>query len=219
LRFFSYEKIYIYILKNKQLGVCLQKKVSVICTALLMIVVAISTVNFVLAADSTSPAQSVQAATASGNGWINSNGKRDDFSFNAARGTLKPDGWRYNPNAQASFTGRDFKGNQLIQVWSTRVWRFKINPVDGGKQAVIAGIATVKVGAEAKGNWWFRITAKDAEKDNFMIQLWRPIGSVNMGGWSPGDFKPDNPASLKLNSAPAYQVQGILKGGAITIKP
>ena len=56
-------------------------------------------------------------------------------------------------------------------------------------------------------------------KDGFMIQLWRPIGSSNVGGWSPQDFKADRPGSLHLNSEAFYQVQGMLKGGNILIKP
>ena len=187
-----------------------------------MIVVAMSTINLALAA-STSPTQTVQTATASGNGWINPSGKRDDFSFYASQGTLKADGWRYNPSAQASFTGRDFKTNQVIQVWSTKVWRYKVDNVNGGKQVIIAGIANVKVGQELKSNWWFRITAKDASgvngKDSFMIQLWRPIGANNAGGWSPGDFKADKPGSIHLNDNAFYQAQGVLKGGNIAIKP
>jgi hypothetical protein len=197
----------------------LQKKVSVISTVVLMIVIAMSTVNLALAATaSTSP---IQGASASGNGWINPQGKRDDFSFSSNGGTLKQDGWRYNPHAQASFTGKDLKANQLIQVWSTKVWRFKVDSVDSGKTAIIAGIASVKIGQqELRGNWWFRITAKDGvdNKDVFMIQLWRPTGAVNTGGWSPQDFKADKPGSLHLNAEAFYHVQGILKGGNIVIK-
>jgi hypothetical protein len=189
-------------------------------------VAAMSMVNYALAQTpqaSTPTTQTVQVVTASGNGWINPSGKRDDFSFYASRGTLKADGWRYNPNAQASFTGRDFKTNQVIQVWSTKVWRYKVDKVDGGKRVIIAGIANVKVGQDVRNNWWFRITAKDASginsKDNFMIQLYRPIGANNAGGWTFKDFKADKPASLHLNANAFYQVQGVLKGGNIAIKP
>ena len=171
----------------------------------------------------TSTTQTIQIVSATGNGWINPSGKRDDFSFYASKGLLKADGWRYNPSAQASFTGRDFKTNQVIQVWSTKVWRFKLGDVNGGKQVIIAGIANVKVGQEVKSNWWFRITAKDSTvtnaKDVFMIQLWRPIGAINAGGWSLGDFKADKPGSLHLNANAFYQAQGVLKGGNIAIKP
>jgi hypothetical protein len=171
----------------------------------------------------TPPAQTIQTVSATGNGFINPQGKRDDFSFYARGGALKPDGWRYNPNAQVTFTGRDFKTNTVVQVWSTNVWRFKVESATNGKTAVIAGTATVKVGQqEVRGNWWIRITAKDGgdvAKDTFMIQLWRPIGANNAGGWSPGDFKVDKPASLHLNTEAAYQVQGVLKAGNIVIKP
>lgn len=74
---------------------------------------------------------------------------------------MNADGWRYNPNAQASYTGSVLGTNQLIQVWSTHVWRFKINSVEKGNSVIIAGTATVKIGQqELKGNWWFRIQQK-----------------------------------------------------------
>lgn len=212
------------------IGVLL-KKITGICLILIIGIVASTfSVAFAQAALSTSasplPTISQKIISATGNGWINPNGKTDGFSFYVNQGILRADGWRYNPNAQASFTGRDFKNSQNvqvpIQVWSTKVWRFKIDPVDNGKRVIIAGVASVKIGQQdVKNNWWFRITAKDATdgKDVYMIQLWRPIGSTNVGGWSPGDFKPDKPATLSLNSAAAYQVQGILKSGNIVIKP
>jgi hypothetical protein len=206
----------------------LKNKVTGICLIVLMLAAAMSTLSFTLAQTSTaqttiSPTTRPQMISVNGNGWINPLGKRDDFSFYARGGTLKGDGWRYNPNAQVSFTGRDFKNNQQIQVWSTRVWRFKVDSVDAGKRAIIVGTATVKIGQqEVRSNWWFRITAKDAlegSKDTFMIQLWRPIGSSNPGGWSAGAFKADRPASLQLNADAFCQIQGILKGGNIVIKP
>ncbi len=213
---------------DKPLGVCLKFKVTGICLIILMIAAAMSTVSFTLAETSigpttTAPSTTPQIVSVTGNGWISPLAKRDDFSFYAKGGTLKTDGWRYNPNAQASFTGRDFKTNQVIQVWSTKVWRFKIDSVDVGKRAIIAGTATVKIGQqEVRSNWWFRITAKDAmdgSKDMFMIQLWRPIGASNAGGWSAGAFKADKPGSLQLNADAFYQIQGVLKGGNIVIKP
>lgn len=192
-----------------------------------MMAAAMSTMSFTLAQTSTgqtttSPSTTPQMVSVTGNGWISPLGKRDDLSFYVRGGILKADGWRYNPNAQASFTGRDFKTNQVIQVWSTNVWRCKVDSVDGGKRAIIAGTATVKIGQQEVRGWWFRITAKDAtegSKDMFMIQLWRPIGANNAGGWSAGAFKADKPGSLQLNADAFYQIQGILKGGNIAIKP
>jgi hypothetical protein len=207
------------------------KNTSVICLVLVIATLSSTfSIAFAQAALSTNTAPKTplnqQIISTNGNGWINPNGKRDDFSFFVNQGTLRPDGWRYNPTAQASFTGKDFKNNQntqvSIQVWSTKVWRFKVDSVDNGEKVIIAGLASVKIGQQdVRNNWWFRITAKDAtdNKDLFMIQLWRPIGSSNAGGWSLADFKPDGPATLSLNSQAAYQVQGILKGGNIVIKP
>jgi hypothetical protein len=207
----------------------LKHKVSGICLIILTLAAAFSALNFALAITSTGQATTMQPSTTSqivsttGNGWINPAVKRDDFSFFAKGGALKTDGWRYNPNSKASFTGRDFKTNIVIQVWSTKVWRDKIDSVDAGKRVIIAGTATVKIGQQdVRTNWWFRITAKDGcdstVKDTFMIQLWRPIGANNAGGWSPVDFKADKPASLHLNAEAFYQVQGVLKGGNIEIK-
>ena len=210
------------------MGVCLKSKLSGTCLIILMIAAAMSTIGFVLAQTSTdrittSPSTTPQMVSVTGYGWIAPVGKRDDFSFFARGGTLKADGWRYNSNAQASFTGRDFKNNQLIQVWSTKVWRFRIDNVDAGKRTIVVGTATVKIGQqEVRSNWWFRITARDAtegSKDTFLIQLWRPIGANDAGGWAAGIFKADRPGSLQLNADAFYQIQGLLKGGNIAIKP
>ena len=85
------------------------------------------------------------------------------------------------------------------------------------------GTATVKIGQqEVRSNWWFRITARDAtegSKDTFLIQLWRPIGANNAGGWTASMFKADRPSSLQLNADAFYQIQGLLKGGNIAIRP
>jgi hypothetical protein len=202
----------------------LKQRVSAICLIVLTVLAVASTINLTNAVSATSTTTSaiVQIVSVTGNGWINPQGKRDDFSFAGNNGVLKADGWRYNPQAQASFTGRDFRTSQVIQVWATKVWRLKIDNVENGKRVIIAGIASVKIGQqELRSNWWFRITAKDAtdNKDGFMIQLWRPIGSSNVGGWSPQEFKADRPATLHLNSEAFYQVQGMLKGGNILIKP
>jgi hypothetical protein len=206
-------------LKPKVLAICL--------ISLTIALAAISSVNFAAAATTptaqTSTAQTTPVVSATGNGWINPSGKPEGFSFYARGGTMKADGWRYNPNAQASFTGSVLGSNKLIQVWSTRVWRYNIDTAGNSKRVIIAGTATVKVGQELKSNWWFRITAQDTTvsnaKDAFMIQLWRPIGANNVGGWSPNQFTADKPGSLQLNTAAFYQAQGPLKGGNIVIKP
>jgi hypothetical protein len=195
---------------------------------LLATVATMSMVSYALAATpmgQTSISHTVSATSATGTGWIISSGHRDDFSFYATRGTLKVDGWRYSPNAQVSYTGRDLgKANGLIQVWSTRVWRFKVEKIDGGYRVIVAGVATVKIGQNLRSNWWFRVTARDITdgtkgKDGFMIQLWRPIGAGNSGGWSPKDFNASKPATLHLNATAFYQSQGPLRGGNIAIKP
>ncbi len=201
----------------------MKHRVSAICLIVLTILASTSMMSLTYAAATTATTTpSTTVVSAAGSGWISPQAKRDDFSFACYGGILKPDGWRYRPQAQASFTGRDFKTNMVIQVWSTSIWRFKIAVADTSKTATIAGVASIKIGQqELRGNWWIRITAKDTTtgNDGFMIQLWRPIGASNVGGWSPQDFKADNPGSLHLNAAAFYQVQGLLKGGNIVIKP
>jgi len=161
----------------------LKHKLSGICLIILTLAAAFSALNFALATTSTGQATTMQPSIApqivltTGNGWINPATKRDDFSFFAKGGALKNDGWRYNPNAQASFTGRDFKTNLVIQVWSTKVWRNRIDSVDTGKRVAIAGTATNKIGQQdVRSNWWFRITAKDGgdstTKEKVIVQLW-----------------------------------------------
>jgi hypothetical protein len=172
---------------------------------------------------STLEVKAVSNASATGAGWIMPAGCRDDFSFYAVRGILRADGWRYSPNGQMSYAGRDLKGAGLIQVWSTRVWRFKVEVIDGGYRVIVVGVATVKIGQELRYNWWFRINARDitdASKGRgaFMIQLWKPIGADKAGGWSFKDFDPNKPTTLHLNAVPFYQSQGVLRGGNIVIK-
>jgi hypothetical protein len=101
-----------------------------------------------------------------------------------------------------------------------RIWRFRVDPIDGGVRAVVVGMVQVRIGADVRNNWCFRITARsmDDGKAGFIIQLWRPIGVDKSGGWSFSDFNPNRPATLKLNESPFYQAQGILAGGTITIK-
>lgn len=206
----------------------MKTKTSWIIATLLATVVVISTFNLAFAAttlvQSSSP-QAVSSSSATGNGWFAHEDKRDNFNFYVVRGTLKGDGWRYAPNGQVSYRGRDLmKADRVIQVWNTRVWRFRIDKIDGGNRVTIAGIATVKIGQDFRDNWWFRVTARDMTdpsnaKDGFMIQLWRPIGAGNTGGWTAKDFDPTKPATLHLNSEPFYQAQGALRSGNIQINP
>jgi len=207
----------------------LKPKISCVIIVLLLAFGTMSLVSQALATNTLAPAQAqpspVQATkvvSATGNGWFMREGKKDEFNFYVNRGTLKANDWRYNPNGQASYTGRDFKtAPEVIQAWSTKVWRYKIEKIDDGYRVIIAGIATVKIGDTWRSNWWFRITAKDATagKDAFMLQLWRPIGADKAGGWSPKDFDATKPGSIHLNNAPAYQSQATLGGGNVKITP
>ncbi len=144
----------------------------------------------------------------------------DGFRFSVGSGNLKPDGWNYAPKGFVHFQVKAPTVAVIGQVNSTRVWRFRVDQIDGGTRAVIAGLAQVSIGDSFRSHWWFRVTVRsmDDGKGGFMIQLWRPIGSDKVGGWSFGDFDPTAPASPKLNDAPFYQAQGVLAGGTIQLK-
>jgi len=101
-----------------------------------------------------------------------------------------------------------------------RIWRFRVDSIEGGARVVVVGIAQTRIGEDVRGNWWFRVTAQsmDDGKNGFIIQLWRPIGADKSGGWSFREFNPSRPATLKFNVAPFYQARGILTQGTIQIK-
>ena len=210
-----------------QLVKFLKSKISRILIASLLAIAMLPVIGQAMAATSTqtSPVQATKVVSATGNGWFIDQGYKDNFNFFVTRGTLKANEWRYNPNGQVSFTGKNFNlGNGVVQVWSTKVWRYKIEKIDGGNRVIIAGLATVKVGNQLRSNWWFRVAARDiidanTGKDGFMMQLWRPIGADKTGGWTPKDFNPEKPATLKLNETAFYQARGTLRSGNVAIKP
>jgi len=214
-----------------RLGVCLKFKLSAAILTIVLLSSTMTMLNYALVSAATTeqtPAPTPTATTikrplffTAGYGWINNYQQRDDFRFYIEKGNLRPDGWRYNPNGQVNFTGRDFKNNQVIHVWSAKEWRFKILNLTNGKEAVIAGTAIVKIGENVRFNWWFRVTVRDgiSGPDAFMIQLWRPTGANTAGGWSPLAFNPMQPGTLHLNQTAFYEAHGILKSGNILIKP
>jgi hypothetical protein len=136
------------------------------------------------------------------------------------KGAARPDGWNYAPQGYANYQIKLLNHVTTGQVNSLRIWRYRVDSVEGGSRAVIVGLAQIRVVGDTRNNWWFRITLKsmDNGQNGFMIQLWRPIGADKLGGWSFSDFDATKPSTLKLNSAPFYQVQGILKAGTISIQ-
>jgi hypothetical protein len=136
------------------------------------------------------------------------------------KGNSKPDGWNYAPAGYVNYQAKLPNIVTVGQANSMRIWRFRVDPIDGGVKAVVVGVAQLKIGQDVRYNWWFRITVRsmDNGQNGFMIQLWRPIGADKVGGWSFGNFNPTQPATLKLNNAPYYQAQGVLAGGTINIR-
>jgi hypothetical protein len=190
----------------------------VVFTAILLF----SVLNSCFAVENVSPptkTQTVTTASASGSGWFFCNGHRDNFAFSVMKGNPRPDGWNYAPIGRVNYQAKLPTPDIVGQVNSTRVWRFRVDSIEGGDKAVVAGIAQVKIGQEVRSNWWFRITvhSMDNGQNGFMIQLWRPRGANTLGGWSFADFNPNQPGTLKLNDAPFYQAQGSLVGGIIKL--
>ena len=158
-----------------------------------------------------------------GRGWIVFYGRRENIVFNVYGGRFREAyGWRYVPRGKLSYTVRNLRGNRLIQVRSSKIWRFRVKEVDGGFRVVIMGIAEIDTALGLLKNWWFRVDARDIDdvekrKDGFSISLWRPIGAGKVGGWSARLFKLRNPSSLRLNFTPFYRAYGRLRGGSIEI--
>ena len=174
-------------------------------------------INFAQAADTVTPAPSanpkISTASTSGSGWFFCNGHRDSFSFSVMKGTMRADGWNYSPTGYANYQAKLPIGTTTGQVNSMRIYRYRVDSIDGGKREVIVGIAQTRMGQDVRNNWWFRITVRDMDngQNSYMIQLWRPIGADHLGGWSFGSFDPSHPATIKLNDSPFYQAQGIVK--------
>ena len=147
-------------------------------------------------------------------------GHRDSFSFSVMKGTMRADGWNYNPTGYANYQAKLPIGTTTGQVNSMRIYRYRVDSIDGGIREVIVGIAQTRMGLYVRNNWWFRITVRDMDngQNSYMIQLWRPIGADHLGGWSFSSFDPAHPATLQLNDYPFYQAQGIIKGGTINIQ-
>jgi hypothetical protein len=191
-------------------------------TVLFALTTIFSLINSGFAAENASIPTATQTSTSSssGSGWFFCRGHRDGFGFSVIKGALKPDGWNYAPIGYVNYQAKLPTADVVGQANSMRVFRFRVDPIEGGTKIVVAGIAQVKIGEEVRNNWWFRVTARsiDDGQNGFMIQLWRPIGAEKSGGWSFGEFKPNQPATLQLNDAPFYQAQGILAGGKIKTK-
>jgi hypothetical protein len=163
--------------------------------------------------------QTKSTESSRGSGWFFYRGHRDVLNFTVSKGNTRTDGWNYAPAGFVSFNVKNGSINAIASVRSARIWRFRVDAIEGGDRVIIAGIAQVKIGQEFRNNWWFRMSARsmDDGKEWFMIQLWRPIGADKSGGWSFGGFSPYRPASLKLNATSAFQAQGILVGGTLEI--
>jgi hypothetical protein len=185
----------------------------------------VPSINFAFAADTVTTAPSttpkISTASTSGSGWFYCNAHRDSFSFSVMKGTTRVDGWTYNPIGYANYQAKLPIGTTTGQINSMRLYRYKIESIDGGKRETIVGIAQTRMGQDVRNNWWFRITVRDMDngQNTYMIQLWRPIGADHLGGWSFSSFDPTHPATIKLNSSPFYQAQGIVKDGTINILP
>jgi hypothetical protein len=202
----------------------LKRKNSYTLIVIFTAITIVSMLNISFAAENTSTqteTQTVSTASATGSGWFFCRGHRDGFSFSVMKGNSKPDGWNYAPAGYFSYQAKLPTVDIIGQANSMRIWRFKVDPIEGGMKAIVVGIAQVKIGQDVRNNWLFRISVRtmDNGENGFMIQLWRPIGADKTGGWSFGDFNPNRPATLKLNDAPFYQAQGILAGGTIKIEP
>jgi len=193
--------------------------------AISIFLILVPSINFALATDTAATAPpatpKISTASATGSGWFYCNAHRDSFSFSVMKGTTRADGWNYNPTGYANYQAKLPTGTTTGQVNTMHLYRYKVDSIDGGTRAVIVGLAQTKIGQEVRNNWWFRITVRDMDngQNSYMIQLWRPIGADHLGGWSFGSFDPTHPATLKLNSSPFYQAQGILKSGTINILP
>jgi len=167
--------------------------------------------------------ETVPVRKAVGRGLILFHGRRETFFFNVSGGRFRNAyGWRYMPRGKLSFTVRNRRSNRLIQLRSSKIWRFRIREIDGGFRAVIMGIAEIDTRIGLLKNWWFRVDARDIDKlenwkDGFSISLWRPIGAGREGGWSARQFRPREPSSLHLNSVPFYRAFGRLRRGSIEI--
>lgn len=193
--------------------------------AISIFLVLVPSINFAFASDTVASAPSatpkISTASISGSGWFFCNAHRDSFSFSVTQGTMRADGWNYAPTGYANYQAKLPTGTTTGQVNTMRIYRYRVDSIDGGLRAVIVGIAQTRIGQDVRNNWWFRITVRDMDngQNGYMIQLWRPIGADHLGGWSFSSFNPSQPVTLKLNSAPFYQAQGILKDGTITVQP
>ena len=193
--------------------------------AISIFLILMPSINFALAADTLAPTPSatpkISTASTSGSGWFFCNGHRDSFSFSVMKGTTRADGWNYSPTGYANYQAKLPTGTTTGQVNTMRLYRYRVDSIDGGARAIIVGLAQTRMGQDVRNNWWFRITVRDMDngQNSYMIQLWRPIGADHLGGWSFSSFDPSHPATLKLNSSPFYQAQGIVKAGTINIQP
>lgn len=163
--------------------------------------------------------RTISIDSVSGLGWFLCSGNRNGFSISVMNGFEGPDGWNYAPTGYVHYRTKLSAQVPVFQVDSFRIWRFRVDSIDGGTKAVIVGIAQTRIGDDIRYHWYYRITVRsmDDGQDSFLIQLWRPIGADKFGGWSFSDFIPAEPSTLKLNPAPFYQARGTLQDGNIKI--
>jgi len=145
--------------------------------------------NFSVLASTETETSVVPSVSAAGRGWFVFNGFRNNFGFALQNGKLsEASGWRYVPKGYLVFAVFDFEGNKIFDLRSVIVWRFRIEEIEGGFNAVISGMANVYTSKGVLENWWFRAEARDIEDskksvDGFAISVWRPGGADKMGCW------------------------------------
>ena len=164
-------------------------------------------------------------ASAEGRGWFVFNGLRHNFAFTAKDGKLnEKDGWRYAPTGHFSLGVVDRKENKIFNVGTDKIWRFRIDEIDGGYRVVFAGVINFRTPKGVLEGWWFRAEARDIDDaskgaDGVSISLWRPGGAGNPGCWTARLFKPTEPRSVQLNPVPFYLAFGKLRGGSVEATP
>ncbi|MEM2107904.1 MAG: hypothetical protein QXL10_01280 [Candidatus Bathyarchaeia archaeon] len=193
--------------------------------AVLLLVAFFAPVFSAVAWAETTSSSTVAVPPVAGRGWFVFNGFRHNFGFAVQGGKLSEEsGWRYGPNGHLFLAVFDFEKRMVLNLSSIRVWRFRVDEVDGGLRAVIMGLARVHTTKGALEGWWFRAEVRDiddAEKgaDSFAISLWRPGGADKPGCWTARLFDPKDPRSVQLNPQPFYRAFGRLRGGFVEITP
>lgn len=193
--------------------------------AALLLVALFATVLGAVAGAETAESSTAAVPPVAGRGWFVFNGFRHNFGFAVQGGKLNEEsGWRYGPKGHLFLAVFNFEKRMVLNLSSARVWRFRVDEVDGGLRAVITGLAHVHTPKGVLEGWWFRAEVRDiddAEKgaDGFAISLWRPGGADKPGCWTARLFDPKDPVSVHLNPQPFYRAFGTLRGGFVEINP